>query len=365
MPYAFRQYLSVVISKVGSGIAFVRRKDLLKPVIELFLQNLNDGSLHSPYSFCTRDPELPLPCIKVKQEDFKTLHAFKLRIPPCPSLAERLIYELRAFGVGVVLVCPDSELLPQPVLKDVAVIVSMSADTIPRFALERYLFRASLEEAEKTLKELKKAKMVVYFRGRLHFFRKLPKPPKELRLRPKGDRTGVTDPGVGLLRAWPILPHRSPGRPAKVVKEEQVEERPVTEVAEQKRPKVVEVKEVSEPKATEVKPRAADIEEPLKLEEEELEEIEEPVAIEVEVEKSSEPMAGSEKERAEEPGAEVEEGKVSEEEKEEMIEEEMPLAVEPEPAPKGPPIPSSPLQGVALPSGALHHIGTGSSFRRG
>jgi energy-coupling factor transporter ATP-binding protein EcfA2 len=127
-----------------------------------------------------------------------------------PSLAERLIYELRAFGVGVVLVCPDSELLPQPVLKDVAVIVSMSADSLPRFALERYLFRASLEEAEKTLKELKKAKMVVYFRGRLHFFRKLPKPPKELRLRPKGDRMGVTDSGVRSLRAWLILPHPVP-----------------------------------------------------------------------------------------------------------------------------------------------------------
>ena len=48
MPYAFRHYLSVVISKVDNGIAFVRRKDLLKPVIELFLQNLNDGSLYGP-----------------------------------------------------------------------------------------------------------------------------------------------------------------------------------------------------------------------------------------------------------------------------------------------------------------------------
>jgi energy-coupling factor transporter ATP-binding protein EcfA2 len=116
-----------------------------------------------------------------------------------PSLAERLIYELRAFGVGVVLVCPDSELLPQPVLKDVAVIVSMSADTLPRFALERHLFRASLEEAEKTLKALKKAKMVVYYAGNLHFFRRLPKPPKlKPKARPKGDRVGAMAPEVGV-----------------------------------------------------------------------------------------------------------------------------------------------------------------------
>jgi hypothetical protein len=264
-----------------------------------------------------------------------------------PTIAERIIYELRSFGVGVVLVCPDPELLPAPVLKDVGAVVAMGPDSLPRFVLERYLFRASLEEAEKTLKELKKAKMVVYFRGRLHFFRKLPKPPKELRLRPKGDRMGVIHPWAGgrSLRAWPILPRRSPGRPAKVVKEEQVEERPVTEVVEQKRPKVVEVREESEPKAAEVKPKAADIEEPLKLEEEELEEIEEPVTIEVEVEKSSE------KERAEEPVVEVEE------EKAEMVKEEMPLeeSGEPEPAPKGPPIPSSlPYRGSLCPAGRPH-----------
>jgi hypothetical protein len=116
-----------------------------------------------------------------------------------PTIAERIVYELRSYGVGVILVCPDPELLPTPVLKDVGAIVSMSPDSLPRFALERYLFRASLEEAEKTLKELKKAKMVVYFRGRLHFFRRLPKPPKELRLRPKGDRMGATDPGAGVV----------------------------------------------------------------------------------------------------------------------------------------------------------------------
>jgi energy-coupling factor transporter ATP-binding protein EcfA2 len=125
-----------------------------------------------------------------------------------PTIAERTVYELRSFGVGVVLVCPDSELLPAPVLKDVGAVVAMGPDSLPRFALERYLFRASLEEAEKTLKELKKAKMVVYHKGNLHFFRRLPKPPKELKLkaRPKGDRMGVTDQGAGSLRAWPTLP---------------------------------------------------------------------------------------------------------------------------------------------------------------
>ena len=245
-------------------------------------------------------------------------YIFARRPNELPSLAERLIYELRSFGVGVVLVCPDPELMPSSILKDVGTIVSTSPDAIPRFALERYLFRTSLGEAEKALKELKKAKAIVYHRGQLHFLRQLPKPPKILILkaRPKGDRMGVTPPsslsslhtqGQGSLRAWPILPHRSPGR-LKEVK------------ASEERAEV-------EPKAVEV------VEEPLRLEEE----IEEPEVIEV---KEPEP-----------PAVEVKEGTEPIEEKtvEEAVE------AKEEAAPKGPPIPSSlPYRGSAQP-GALQN----------
>jgi hypothetical protein len=138
-----------------------------------------------------------------------------------PTIAERTVYELRSYGVGVILVCPDPELLPAPVLKDVGAVVAMGPDSLPRFALERYLFRASLEEAEKTLKELKKAKMVVYHKGNLHFFRRLPKPPKELKLkaRPKGDRWGLPTRGQGRCEhgqssptGLPADPHRRSSR---------------------------------------------------------------------------------------------------------------------------------------------------------
>jgi hypothetical protein len=226
-------------------------------------------------------------------------------------MAERIIYELRGYGVGVVLVCPDPELLPSPILKDVGTIITTSPDSLPRFVLERHLFRASLEEAERTLGALKKAKMVVYYAGKLHYLRRLPRPPRELKARPKGDRTGVTDSGVGSLRAWPILPHRSPGRP-KVV---EVEKMPteVTEVVEKPGPKVIEVK-------------TEHVEE-LKLEEE--------------LEEETEVMA--EKPAKEEKFATVEK---------EVTEEQ---AVEPEPAPKGPPIPSTlPYRGSLCPAGRLH-----------
>jgi hypothetical protein len=253
-----------------------------------------------------------------------------------PSIAERLVFELRSFGVGVVLVCPDPELLPQGILKDVGTIISMSPDTVPRFALERYLFRASLEEAEDVLKQLKKAKAILYYRGRLHFLRRLPRPPKlKPKERPKGDRMGANEPGVGSLRAWPILPHRSPGRPVKGKEEV-------------KKPKVIEVEEVEErPKVIEVK--AVEVEEPLRLEEEELEEAEvtkveetrEPKAIDVKV-----PHESVEEKMVEESSIEVEE----------EIEEKLTEEMSPEPAPKGPPIPSpSPTGDRSAQPGAPPH----------
>jgi predicted nucleic acid-binding protein len=135
-----------------------------------------------------------LKTLLIVEESQNYIHRRRSEEPP--SLAERCVFELRSFGVGVVLVCPDPELLPQGILKDVGAIISLSPDTLPKFALERFLFRASLEEAEKTLKALKKAKMVIYHKGDFHYFRRLPKPPKVLRLkaRPKGDRMGVTLP---------------------------------------------------------------------------------------------------------------------------------------------------------------------------
>jgi len=267
------------------------------------------------------------------------------RVEELPSVAERVVFELRAFGVGVVLVCPDPELLPSPILKDVGTIIATSPDSLPRFALERYLFRASLEEAEDVLKRLKKARMIVYFRGRLYFLRQLPKPPKVLKLKgPKGGRMGVTDPGVGSLRAWPILPHRSPGRPTppRVTEVKEETEKPEVieirgEAAVEERPKVVEVK---------VEPTA----EKLRLEPEELEEVEEPEAIEIE---KPEPVTEPAEEKK------VEESAVEVKEIEEELTEEMPLEEsKPKPAPKGPPIPSPlPYRGSLCPAGRSATLG--------
>ena len=137
-----------------------------------------------------------------------------------PSMAERMVYELRSFGVGVVLVCPDPELIPTPVLRDVGTIIAASPDSLPRFVLERHLFRASLEEAEDMLKKLKKSRLIIYHNQRLYFLRRLPKPKVvKLKARPKGDRMGVTDQGAGRCEhgqsspaGLPADPHRGSSR---------------------------------------------------------------------------------------------------------------------------------------------------------
>jgi energy-coupling factor transporter ATP-binding protein EcfA2 len=308
--------------------------------------------LMSIYRESTKAKADGLKAIVVAEEAQNYIHG--RRLGELPTIAERIVYELRSYGVGVILVCPDPELLPAPVLKDVGAVVSMGPDSLPRFALERHLFRASLEEAEKMLKELKKAKMIVYYRGNLNFLRRLPKPPKVLRLKPKpkGDRMGVTDLGAGgrSSRAWPILPHRSPGRPKVVEVKEEVEEKPkVIEV------KVAEERTEAEPKAVEAeKPKVA--EEPLRLEEEEYEEPE----IEVKEPEPTETEPIEEK-KVEEPTVEVKE------EIEEKLTEEMPLE-EPEPASKGPPIPSLlpyRVKPAALPSRAPYRIRTVPLIKRG
>jgi hypothetical protein len=103
------------------------------------------------------------------------------------------------------------------VLRDVGTIIATSPDSLPRFALERFLFRASLEEAEDVLKRLRKTRMIIYYKGKLHFLRRLPRPPKELKLRPKGDRMGGYRFGGGVVASManpppPVSRQTSQGR---------------------------------------------------------------------------------------------------------------------------------------------------------
>jgi hypothetical protein len=136
------------------------------------------------------------------------------------------------------------------------------------------------------------------------------------------------------LRSWPILPHRSPGRPKVVEVEESAG-----------KPKIVEIKEESmatKPKVVEVVEKAVEksaIREELRLEEEpEPEEELEPV------EETSEAVGVEGPKPLTESAVEIKEEKFTTEEE-----------TEPEPAPKGPPIPSTlPYKGSLCPAGRPH-----------
>jgi hypothetical protein len=133
----------------------------------------------------------------------------------------------------------------------------------------------------------------------------------------------------------------------------------------EERPKVIEVKVAEE--RTEVEPKAVEAEKPkvaeklLRLEEEELEE-EPEIKVRGPEPTITEPV---EEKTVEELAVEPEEAKMAEEEESEMIEEEMPMATEPEPAPKGPPIPSSlPYRGSLCPAGRSATLGRVPFFEK-
>ncbi len=54
------------------------------------------------------------------------------RLDEPPSIGERAVNELRAFGVGVVMVSPDPEQLPRHMPRDVAAVVSTSIHNLPQ-----------------------------------------------------------------------------------------------------------------------------------------------------------------------------------------------------------------------------------------
>jgi hypothetical protein len=54
------------------------------------------------------------------------------RLDELPSMGERIVNELRGYGVGVVLVCPDPEQLPRHMSRDVAAVISTATHNLPR-----------------------------------------------------------------------------------------------------------------------------------------------------------------------------------------------------------------------------------------
>jgi hypothetical protein len=58
------------------------------------------------------------------------------RLDELPSMGERIVNELRGYGVGVILVCPDPEQLPRHMPRDVAAVISTATHNLPRDVAE-------------------------------------------------------------------------------------------------------------------------------------------------------------------------------------------------------------------------------------
>jgi hypothetical protein len=92
------------------------------------------------------------------------------RLDELPSMGERIVNELRGYGVGVVLVCPDPEQLPRHMPRDVAAVISTAIQNLPR----------DIAEMAIDLRTGKARKgVIVFYNGRLYTAIR-PRPLKEL-----------------------------------------------------------------------------------------------------------------------------------------------------------------------------------------
>ncbi|MEM4301976.1 MAG: hypothetical protein QW570_07745 [Candidatus Caldarchaeum sp.] len=95
-----------------------------------------------------------------------------------PSIGERIVNELRAYGVGVLLISPDPVQIPWHMARDVAAVVSIGLQAVPDALKD--VFRAyDIRHLEKILKG---RKTYVFHNGKLHTVR-TPKTPRPINLR--------------------------------------------------------------------------------------------------------------------------------------------------------------------------------------
>jgi hypothetical protein len=96
-----------------------------------------------------------------------------------PSIGERIVNELRTYGVGVVLVCPDSIQIPWHMTRDVGGLVAIGSQALPDFLEQmRYKYtRKGLTTVGKTNSTF------VYHRSKLTTVRFKPRPMKPIRLK--------------------------------------------------------------------------------------------------------------------------------------------------------------------------------------
>jgi hypothetical protein len=107
-----------------------------------------------------------------------------------PSIGERIVNELRAFGTGVVLVCPDTLQIPWHMTRDVGGLVAIGSQALPDF-LEQMRYK----HTRKGLATIGKTNSTfVYHRSKLTAVRFKPRPLRPIRLKAVEAPIGVWQP---------------------------------------------------------------------------------------------------------------------------------------------------------------------------
>jgi hypothetical protein len=96
-----------------------------------------------------------------------------------PSIGERIVNELRTYGVGVVLVCPDPVQIPWHMTRDVGGLVAIGSQALPDFLEQmRYKYtRKGMMTVGKTNSTF------IYHRSKLTTVRFKPRPPRPITLK--------------------------------------------------------------------------------------------------------------------------------------------------------------------------------------
>jgi len=91
-----------------------------------------------------------------------------------PSIGERIVNELRAYGYGCLLISPDPYQLPLHMSRDVAAVISIGYQALPEVILDVLtLYRYA--DIKKLVRTASRPRTYIYYDGRLHI-KGLPKP---------------------------------------------------------------------------------------------------------------------------------------------------------------------------------------------
>ena len=100
------------------------------------------------------------------------------RLDDPPSIGERIVNELRAYGVGVVLVCPDPVQIPWHTARDVGALIAFGAQALPDFL--EHMRHGYSRRGPTTIG--KSNSTFVFHRSKLTTVRFKPRPQKPIRL---------------------------------------------------------------------------------------------------------------------------------------------------------------------------------------